>query len=89
VPISPCYGTLGKHDSTLRRLSDVSNKTTITITLTVDADDWKQFRDAHTGEADLRDSFNARLDEVYSSGPELLTTIDVQSVRADYRDEKK
>jgi hypothetical protein len=78
----------------LRRLNDMSKKptTTITITLTADAEEWARFRDAHVSgngvlarDNDLRDSFNARLNEVYCDGADPLTSIEVQSVMEDWR----
>lgn len=54
---------------------------TLTITATVDADDFRVFLEDHADLADVADSFNARLNEVFGSGPEVLTTVRVQSVQ--------
>lgn len=55
-------------------------KLTITITATVDADEFETYRKEHKDMADVADSFDARLSEVYGSGPEILTTVQVQKV---------
>lgn len=53
---------------------------TLTITATVDAADYETFLQDHSGPEDIASSFDARLDEVFGSGPEVLTTVRVQSV---------
>lgn len=55
---------------------------TLTITATVDAEDYARFLQDHSGAADVADSFDARLGEVFGSGPEVLTTVRVQAVDA-------
>lgn len=52
----------------------------LTITATVDAADFAAFLTDHRDMEDVADSFDARLDEVFSRGPEVLTTVRVQSV---------
>jgi hypothetical protein len=57
-------------------------KISLTIHATVDADDLANFMRDHTDMADLADSFEVRLSEVFSAGPEVLTTVKVQSIDA-------
>jgi hypothetical protein len=70
----------------LRRLNAMSNnKSTdtpliLTLTGTVSAKDYKRFAADHTGPADIADSFETRLSEVFGSGPEVLTTVRVKTV---------
>jgi hypothetical protein len=52
----------------------------LTIHATVDADDFRAFESDHTDLRDVADSFDARLNEVFSAGPEVLTTVRVQSI---------
>lgn len=54
----------------------------LTLTATVSAEDYKRFAADHTGPADIASSFNARLNEVFGSGPEVLTTVRVKDVEA-------
>lgn len=50
----------------------------LTLTATVSRSDFERFAADHTGPADIVGSFNARLNEVFGSGPEVLTTIQVR-----------
>lgn len=52
----------------------------LTITATVEAADFAAFLADHQDMADVADSFDARLEEVFGRGPEVLTTVRVQSV---------
>lgn len=52
----------------------------LTLTATVNAADYAAFAADHTGPADIASSFNARLNEVFGSGPEVLTTVSVKTV---------
>lgn len=56
-------------------------KLTLTISAEVDAEDFRTFLEDHANLEDVADSFNARLNEVFGSGPEVLTSVRVQSVQ--------
>jgi hypothetical protein len=55
-------------------------KLILTIHATVDEADFQNFMQDHKDMADMADSFDARLNEVFSSGPEVLTTVRVQGL---------
>lgn len=52
----------------------------LTVHATVEAEDFAAFLKDHENLADVADSFNARLNEVFGSGPEVLVTVRVQSI---------
>jgi hypothetical protein len=55
-------------------------KIRLTINCTVDEDDFAAFQQDHTDLEDTAGSFDARLNEVFGNGPEVLTTVRVSSI---------
>lgn len=55
-------------------------KLNLTIIATVELDDFEPFYADQPLPADLADSFNARLNEVYGAGQEVLTSVRVEQV---------
>lgn len=53
---------------------------TLTLTCTVDAEDWEAFKAGTPDPAELLGCFEARLDEIYGDDGSVLTTVHAEKV---------
>lgn len=63
----------------MRVPNNITNPLFLTLTAVVDAEDYRAFR-ANRTQADVAESFEARLNEVFGPDGEVLTTLDVESL---------